>query len=285
MGRYVKFSTNLMVFFAIFISSKVASAQEQPVSGFEAPLFRTAGEGPAPRLAPGTKIRLVTDQDIPPYSFLASSGSPAGLSVEIVLAACAAIAADCTVTVRPFADLMAALRGGEADAVIAGPKLDEKAATEALATRPYFRTMGRFAVQSGSPLKSADAASLAGKKIGAVRGTLHARWLEAYYSGSEIVPFEDGAAAGNALRTGAVDAVFDDDLRMIYWLAGDGAKGCCRPLGGAYSDFDFFSRNLVMLVARARPDLRAAFDYGLDMAQKNGDTSRILKAYLPLSPW
>ena len=79
--------------------------------------------------------------------------------------------------------------------------------------------------------------------------------------------------------------IFGDNLRMIYWTAGESARGCCRLLGGAYTDFDHFSRNLAFLVRKDRPELRAAFDYGLDMAQKNGTTAKIFNAYVPLSPW
>ena len=61
--------------------------------------------------------------------------------------------------------------------------------------------------------------------------------------------------------------------------------GCCRLLGGAYSDFSEFSRNIAFLVRGERPDLRDAFDYGLDMAQKSGTTQKIFNAYVPLNPW
>jgi polar amino acid transport system substrate-binding protein len=285
MRRCVNLASNLWLFFFILVYGGGASSQTIQPEAYEPPQFRDIQDVRLAPLQPGTTIRLLTDQDFAPYSFKAASGSPAGLSVEIALAACAEMQVECTVTGRPFGELLPALAAGEGDAIVAGPKLDASSAAATLVTRPYFRIMGRFAVQLANPLQAADAASLADKKIGAVRDTLHARWLETYYAGSEIVPFENWAAAGEALRSGAIDALFGDNLAMIYWLSGEASRKCCKPLGGAYSDFDFFSRNLVVLVNRQRPELRAAFDHGLDMAQKNGATSRILKAYLPLSPW
>ena len=118
-----------------------------------------------------------------------------------------------------------------------------------------------------------------------VKGTTHARWLQAYYSGSEIVTFDDRAKAGEALRTGNVAAIFGDNLQIIYWVAGEAARGCCKLLGGAFSDIDYFSSNMAFLIRTARPDLRAAFDYGLDAAQKDGTTEKIFNAYVPLDPW
>ena len=38
-------------------------------------------------------------------------------------------------------------------------------------------------------------------------------------------------------------------------------------------------------VRRDRPELRAAFDYGLDQAQETGATAKIIRTYVPLPPW
>jgi polar amino acid transport system substrate-binding protein len=230
-------------------------------------------------------LKLVVDENFAPYSFVATSGAPAGLSVELALAACAEIKVKCSVSAKPFGDVFPSLRAGKVDAVITGPRLDDETLKQSIMTRPYFRMMARFATATASSLKDAGAASLSGKKIGVVKDTIHARWLEAYYGDAEIIPFDTLAMAGDALRSGKVDAIFGDNLSIVYWIEGEASKSCCRPLGGAYSDFDFFSRNLSFLFRRDQPQLRAAFDYGLDMAQKNGATARIIKAYLPLSPW
>jgi polar amino acid transport system substrate-binding protein len=205
--------------------------------------------------------------------------------VELALAACGELEIPCTVTALPFDAVIPALQNGQGDIVVTGPKLAEETLRDTAMTRPYFRIMGRFAVQSGSPLKAGDAASLSGRRIGVIKDTVHAQWLETYYGGSDIVPFDNGNAAGEALRTGSIDTMFGDNLAMIYWVSGQASANCCRVLDGAFSDFDHFSRNLAFLVRRDRPELRAAFDYGLDMAQKNGTTAKIIKAYVPLSPW
>ncbi len=118
-----------------------------------------------------------------------------------------------------------------------------------------------------------------------IRDTAHARWLETYYGGSILVPFDDAASAQLALRIGNVQAVFGDSLQMIYGLTSAAAQNCCKLLGGAYSDFDFFSRNIAFLVRAGQADLRDALDYGLDAAQTKGVTEKLFNAYVPLNPW
>jgi polar amino acid transport system substrate-binding protein len=272
------------MFFATLLISQVAVAQEvQPA--YQPPLFRTAEEQDRPALPENLAVKLIADEDFAPYSFRSSTGSPAGISVEIAIAACEQARLACTVEVLPFAEILPALARGEADVVVTGPRLDASTLAASRMTRPYFRIMGRFAVPNTSTLDTASVGNLAGRRIGVVKDTVHARWLTAYYASTRITPYDDLAAAGAALKAGEVDALFGDNLQVIYWVAGEAATGCCRLLGGAYSDFDYFSRNLAFLARPDRPELAQALDYGLDKAQAAGSTAKILRTYLPLDPW
>lgn len=273
------------MFFALVSLSSVASAQDTAPAPYQPPLFRTAEEQARPKLPDGLTVRLIADADFAPYSFLSRTGSPAGISVEIAIAACEQARLACTVEVRPFAEILPALERGEADVAVTGPRLDEKTLSAARMTRPYFRIMGRFAVADASTLDVASVANLAGRRLAVVEDTVHARWLATYYASARITPFDDLAKAGAALKAGEVDALFGDNLQVIYWVAGEAAANCCRLLGGAYSDFDVFSRNLAFLVRRDRPELAQALDYGLDKAQAAGSTAKILRTYVPLDPW
>ncbi|WP_373502139.1 transporter substrate-binding domain-containing protein [Aestuariivirga sp.] len=263
----------------------MANAQETALKPYDPPLFRTVSGAEPPALPEGTTVRLVADSNFAPFSFLSNSGALAGLSVELAFAACEQAKLRCSIEARPYGEIMEALSRGEADGVIAGPRLDEANLAVARMTRPYFRIMARFAVKRGAEILSADSQGLSGRRIAVVKDTVHANWLAASYGGSEIVPFDDWAAAGAALKAGEVDALFGDNLAVIYWVTGETSASCCELLDSAFSDFDSFSRNLAFLVRRDRPDLRAAFDYGLDMAQASGATSRIIRTYVPLNPW
>jgi len=169
--------------------------------------------------------------------------------------------------------------------VLACPRIDEEALAGAIVTRPWFRSLGRFAAQSGAALLDSDARNLAGEKIGVVHGTQHEAWLLRHYGNSEIAAFASDAEAQDALRTGSIAALFGDDLRLIYWVRGSASRGCCRLLGGAHTDFDFFSRNAVFLVRGDRPDIRDGFDAALDRLQANGTAEKVFNGYVPLSPW
>lgn len=286
MQPYVKFATICRTILAALSLSGIAYADDPaPPAAYEPPLFRTQDDAPRPNMPENVAVKLIADADFAPYSFVSSAGAPAGLAVELAIAACERAQLKCTLEAKPYGEILTALEKGAADVAVTGPRLDPATLKAAQMTRPYFRIMARFAAESQAKLKGADAASLSGSRIGVVKDTVHARWLEAYYQGAYITPFDSLAAAGEALRKGEVDAIFGDNLQIIYWVSGEAAQQCCKLLGGAFSDFDYFSRNLAFLVRPGRPELRAAFDYGLDQAQKSGATAKIIRTYIPLNPW
>lgn len=285
MRHYVNFTTILGLIIVTVHQFKVASADDIAPLMAEPPSFRGAPAPERPEFPVNAKVRLIADQSFPPFSFVSNTGAPAGLAVELAVAACERAQLDCTVEAKPFDEILPTLLTGKADAAVTGPQPDQESLRQLTATRPYFRIMGRFAAATGQAFGSATPAALAGARIGVARDTLHSRWLETYYSSAEIVPLDNLAAAGDALRKGEVDALFGDNLQVIYWLSGEAAAGCCAVLDSAFSDFDYYARDLVFLVRRSQPELRDALDYGLDQAQASGATARILNAYVPLPLW
>lgn len=283
----VTLTSILWMILAAAIQLQIAAVEAAEPSGpYRLPRFRQTESGAKPpAFAEGTRLRLLADADFPPFSFTTGGGGAAGLAVELALAACEAAKVSCEVILKPYAELRSAFASHGGDAIIAGPQLDDAILSRAQVTRAWFKTLGRFAVQTGSPLTSPGAKALAGKRIGAVRNSQHAAWLAAYYGDSEVVAFDTEQAAFEALRTGGIDALFGDDLRLIYWVVGSVARGCCKLLGGAFVDPAYFTRNLSFVVQGGRPDVRQALDYGLDKAQDSGTTEQLFNRYVPLDPW
>ena len=278
------FATTLRLFCLSLLLAGIASSQDAGV--YRLPLFRTPIATSAPvELPPATKLRLLADGDFAPFSFATTTNEAVGLAVDLALASCKELKIACEVVLLPLDELLPALSERKGDAIIAGPRISEIVLESAIATRPYFRTFARFAVQSGSQVPTSGAAILTRRRISVVKGTVHAAWLSTYYKSAELLLFDSEREAQEALRTGAADALFGDGLRTIYWIKGTASRSCCKLLDGAYVDRDYFTRSLSFLFPGQRADLRAAFDASLDRLQENGTTEKIFQRYVPLSPW
>jgi polar amino acid transport system substrate-binding protein len=252
----------------------------------EFPLFRQLDRDPtAGPLELGRSVTLLTDQDFAPWSFVDADGALRGVSIDLARQACAELGLSCAFKSMPFGALRKALADGGGDAIVSGLKADEQFLDTATLTRPYFLALGRFMTRQGTSLPSSDTRALAGKRIGFVRNSAHGAFLQKHYAKSELGAYDTLASAQEALRTGAVDAIFGDALAMAYWQAGTDARKCCQPLGKAFIDRDTFSRGLFFSVRADQQDLRDAFDQALDVLEERGDTARIFTAYLPGPVW
>jgi polar amino acid transport system substrate-binding protein len=270
--------------FAILAACASASAQETP--SYAVPLFRHIDPELRP---PDTKaigsIRLLADQDFPPFSFRTATGEVAGLSVDLMKSTCVEMRLTCEIKAVPYADLANSLERGDGDAIISGVRLTVDTFNKMDATAPYYRAIGRFAVKSSVPSGPPDAKSLQDKKVGAVVGTGHSVWIKRYFPQAQLVEFGSLAEAVEALRTGQIELVFGDAIQLIYWIKGEASRGCCKLADGAFVDERYFSHPLSVLVKRGNTPLRMAFDYGLDRIQRSGTFATIFKNYVPLSPW
>jgi polar amino acid transport system substrate-binding protein len=230
-------------------------------------------------------LRLLADADFPPFSYANGQGGAIGLSVDLALFACTEMKVTCTVTLKPFHQLLPALLRNEGDVIVSGMKIDDTLMANATMTRPYFWSFGRFAASRASKLEASDVAALKGKKLGYLSGTAHGAWIEKYYADAELTPFATEREMLAALKTAKVDAVFGDNLRLMYWLDGSASDGCCKTAGGPYVDREFFSRNLAFVLRRDSDQTRKALDAALDRLQGKGTSSELLARYLPPGFW
>ncbi len=228
------------------------------------PLFRHIDRTkPLPDLKAVESLRFAVDDEFPPFSFKESTGALNGFNVAIANAICQELKLACEFTTKKWDDLMPALERGEVDAVIAGVKVTEDTVETADFTNAYYRSLARFAVRKQNPLTTPDTRSLAGKRIGVVKGSAHEAWVMQYYSRSNIRPFATSAEAFTALRGAVIDAYFGDSLQIMFWLTGEDFAGllplCRRRLqrSGVLQPRHGDRRQARQRRAEGRPRLRA----------------------------
>ncbi len=271
------------LFLVVFIfTTESLAANNNPVF----PLFRHIDSGAvAPLEMPVGPIKFLTDIEFPPFSFQTAEGAMTGISVDLAVAACAELKITCQFIPKPFAELLPALKNHEGDAVIGGVRLSSDVLKLATSTRPYFFSSARFITRTGMPFSQPDVKELAGRRLGYVKGTSHAAFLEKYYERAALTPFNDENALLESLRTAAIDAAFTDSMHASFWIKGSSARGCCVMLGDSFVDRASFSKSMSVLVSLDQPNLREALDYALDRLEEKNISAKIFARYLPDSPF
>lgn len=243
-----------------------------------APIDSPTAEAPQRRLV----IRFLTTEDFPPFNYYDDEGILTGLNVDLARAICLEVGAACDIKIRPWDELMVAMKRGDADAVIAAHTVGTQTAADVDFTDRYFQTPGRFAALTTQTTSEVNPDELYGKRIGVAKGTTHEAYLRAFFRDSRIESFENVELARDALQQGKVDYVFDDAVSLSFWLKGTLSRACCEFRGGAFLEPKYFGDGLAIAVARNDPRLKAEINDALKKIRRTGRFEEIVTRYFPL---
>ncbi len=230
-------------------------------------------------------IRFAVSDDFPPFAYRNKDKVLTGFNILMASTICKVLRVECRFVVQSFDQAQKTVEDGLADALITGLRQTSISSEKLSFTRPYFRFTARFAVRKAALIKTSDVRSLAGKRLGVVAGTYHARFLKLYFSRSKLREFDNATDVFEALRTGAIDALFGDSVKTMFWLKGAASKNCCRFAGDAFLDPISFSQPMSIAVKKGNYKLLDLLNYALDRLQLSGRFAKIYRQYFPLSIW
>jgi polar amino acid transport system substrate-binding protein len=262
----------------VLIAPRVSFGQDQPAAGV------TAGGETDPDAAAGPKrvvVRFLTEGDFPPFNYYDDDGVLAGFNVDLARAICLEIGAACDIKVKPWEELIIALKRGDADAVIAAHSVTAKALTDVDFTDRYFYTPGRFVGRIGSTELEMSPDGLEGVSIGVAKGTTHEAFLRAYFGDAKIVLFENPELAREAVQQSKVDLLFDDGVSLAFWLNGSLARQCCEFRGGPYLEPKYFGDGLAIAVPRNDPQIKMLINAALVRVRQSGRFQELVERYFP----
>jgi polar amino acid transport system substrate-binding protein len=227
-------------------------------------------------------IRFLTESDFPPFNYLDDDNVLTGFNVDIARAVCLELAAACDIRARPWAELLPALRKGEADAVIASHTANPGLLKVVDFSEPYYFTPARFAAKRGLPALEITPEGLEGVRIAVAKRTAHEAYLRAFFRDSSIRTYETVELARDALVVGAVDLLFDDGISLAFWLNGTASKACCEFRGGPFLERKYFGDGIGIAVNREDAQLKGLIDTALRRLRLSGRYEELLLRYFPL---
>src|SRR5262245_30710527 len=173
-----------------------------------------------PDLTRLTTIRFLTETDYPPFNFAGPDGNPQGFNIDLARIMCEELKIGCTVQMRRFETLVAALNENRGDAAIASLAATPDVRAKIDFSDPYYRTPARFVARRDSPIGEVLPERLEGRKVAVAAGTAHEAYLRALFTEVEVRPYPTADVARLALRRGDVDLLFGDAISLAFWLNG-----------------------------------------------------------------
>jgi polar amino acid transport system substrate-binding protein len=238
-----------------------------------------------PDLARISVIRFLTEVDYPPFNFAGPDGNPQGFNVDLARIMCEELKLGCTIQMRRFETLVAALNANQGDAAIASIAATAAMRAKVDFTDPYYRTPARFAARRDSPIQEVLPERLEGKKVAVVAGSAHEAYLRALFTEVEVRPYPSTELSRAALRRGEVDLLFGDAISLAFWLNGTDSEDCCAFRGGPYIDSRYFGEGIGIAVRKGNETIRMALNWALFRVWEQGRFTDLWLRYFPISPF
>lgn len=229
------------------------------------------------------QIRFLTETEYPPFSYVADNGELVGFNVDLARMLCIELELECTIRAEDWDTLLPSLEDGEGDAVIASVALSEENRSRFDFSDRYYLTPARFAGPVALQLQEVTPEAVAGRRVAVVAGGAHEAYLRDFFKAAEVVTFERREDAREALKSGAVELLFDDGISLSFWLNGTNAAGCCRFVGGPFVEARYFGNGVGIAIAKGSGELRTALNYGLRKLYRDGRYSELFLRYFPIS--
>jgi polar amino acid transport system substrate-binding protein len=130
---------------------------------------------------------------------------------------------------------------------------------------------------------SFDEQRLAGKTIAVETGSRYEAFARRFWPQAELAGYGSAMEAREAVKSGAVDALFGDGLNFSFWLRSEDSNGCCAFAGGPWLEPGYFDEGMAIATRSEDPERAEALTYALRQLHQKGIYRELYLRYFPLS--
>ena len=212
-------------------ASSVASSVASSASSAAASTSAAAGELTTVEAG---KLTMATNAAFPPYEMTTDAGDFEGIDIETAQAIADKLGLELQIDDMDFDAALLSVQQGKADIVMAGVTVTDERKAVMDFSDSYATGIQSIIVPEGSDIASPD--DLAGKKIGTQRGTTGYIYCSDDFGDENVVAYDDGLTAVQALNNGQVDAVVIDNTPAQEFIA---ANPGLKILDTSYAEEDY----------------------------------------------
>ena len=240
-------------------SSEAASTEE--AASADAAAVTTVNAG---------KLTMSTNAAFPPYEMTTDSGDFEGIDIEVAGAIAEKLGLELQVDDMDFDAALLAAQNGKSDMVMAGVTVTDERQKVMDFSDTYAEGIQSIIVPEDSDIATAD--DLSGKAIGTQRGTTGYLYCTDDFGEENVIAYDDGLTAVQALNNGQVDAVVIDNAPAQEFVA---ANPGLKILDTAYAQEDY-----AIGVAKGNTQLLDAINGALEELQADGTLQAIVDKYI-----
>ena len=214
-------------------------------------------------------LTMGTNATFPPYEYK-DGDAVVGIDPDIAQALADKLGLKLEVVDMEFDSLIASVQSGKVDIVLAGMTVNEERKKNVDFTDSYANGVQVIIVADGSDIATFD--DLAGKLIGVQQGTTGHVYCSDDWGEGNVVAFQSGAAAVQALQQGKVDCVvIDQEPAKAFVEANDGLK---------ILDTQYANEDYAAAVSKKNRELTEALNKALQELKDDGTVQEILDKYI-----
>lgn len=216
------------------------------------------------------KLVMATNAAFPPYEYVEGEDFK-GIDVEIAGEIAKKLGMELEIQDVEFDSIIAGVQGGKFDMGMAGMTVTDERKESVNFTDSYATAIQVVIVTEDSDIKSVD--DITEKtKIGVQQGTTGHIYASDDYGEDAVVPFNKGADAVQALKTGKVDCVIiDNEPAKAFVKANDGLK---------ILDTEYVTEQYAICVAKNNEELLNKINTALKELQDDGTIDKIVAKYI-----
>lgn len=180
------------------------------------------------------KLTMATNATFPPYEMTTDTGAFEGIDVDTAQAIAEKLGLELQIDDMEFDAALLSVQQGKADIVMAGVTVTDERKAVMDFSDSYATGIQSIIVPEGSDIATPD--DLAGKKIGTQRGTTGYIYCSDDFGDENVVAYDSGLTAVQALNNGQVDAVVIDNAPAQEYVA---ANPGLAILDTSYAEEDY----------------------------------------------
>ncbi len=215
-------------------------------------------------------LTMATNAEFPPYEYYEGQDI-VGIDVEIAQLIADKLGFKLEVVDVAFDSIIPGVQQGKYDIGMAGMTVTEERLREVLFSDSYATGVQSVIVKEGGSIASLD--DIAGKKIGVQTATTGDIYASDEYGDENVIKYDNGAVAVQALLAGKVDCVIiDNEPAKSYVAANEGL---------AILDTEYAVEDYAICIAKENTELQGKINTALAELIADGSVQKVIDKYIP----